>query len=43
MASMADLEYWPNALRNAERDLDAVNTCTALNLAARRLKLPRPS
>jgi hypothetical protein len=38
---MADLEYWTNALRNAERKFDAATTCTALNAAARRVMLAK--
>jgi hypothetical protein len=34
---MSDLDYWTNALRKAERELDAATTRTALNTAAKNL------
>jgi hypothetical protein len=36
-----DREYWQKALRQAERELEAARTLTALNAAAKRLMLAR--
>jgi hypothetical protein len=34
---MSDLDYWTAALRNAEQELEAATTRTALNAAAKRV------
>jgi hypothetical protein len=37
-----DLKFWKKALHEAERELDAATTCTALDAAAKKLMRPRP-
>jgi hypothetical protein len=37
MAAMHDLAYWTTKLKEAERVLEAATTCSAVDLAARRL------
>jgi hypothetical protein len=38
---MNDLVYWTRKLQEAESDLDAATTCTAVNTAAKRLMLAK--